>query len=241
MTIPASQLVDITSRVVGGGLSGLEFAGTILTKNTLLPTATAVPFYSQSAVGEYFGTGSTEYKLAGNYFQADSNSSRKPKTLWFYRFVDTAAAAFLRGTEPAKLDALQDITNGSFVIKVDGTTITCSSLDFSSQTSYSGVASVVQTALQTGLASTTCTWDSLRKAFVVTSPTTGDTSTIEFATASPSEGIVTNGKYKVVSSAYTPQAYTEIYTNVSHEEKTSIFNTNLTVIMQQGSKTIICT
>ena len=183
MTIPASQLVDITSRVIGGGLSGLEFAGTILSKNTLLPTATAVPFYSQSAVGDYFGTGSDEYKLAGNYFQADSNSSRKPKTLWFYRFVAIAAAAFLRGSEAANLDTLKAVTNGSFVIKVDGTTITCSSLDFSAQTSYTGVASVVQTALQTGLASTTCAWDAQRKAFVITSPTTGDESTIEYATA----------------------------------------------------------
>lgn len=38
-------------------------------------------------------------------------------------------------------------------------------------------------------------------------------------------------KYKVVSSPYTPQAYTEIYTNVSHEEKTRmhsyLFDTKL--------------
>ena len=87
MTIPASQLVDITPNVIGGGLSGLSFVGTMLSKSTSLPTGAAVPFYSQSAVGEYFGTASNEYKLAGNYFVADSNSSRKPNVLYFYRYV----------------------------------------------------------------------------------------------------------------------------------------------------------
>lgn len=183
MTIPASQLVDITPRVVGGGLSGLEFVGTILTKNTRLPTATAVPFYSQNAVGEYFGTASDEYKLAGNYFIADSNSSRKPSTLWFYRYAESAVGAFLRGTQAPKLDVLKAITNGSFKITVDGTDISCTSLNFSSATSYSDVATAIQTKLASGLASTTCTWDSLSQAFVITSPTTGADSTITFASA----------------------------------------------------------
>ena len=181
MTIPASQLVDITPRVIGGGLSGLAFVGTLLSKNTSLPTATAVPFYSQAAVGDYFGTSSTEYALAGNYFLADSNSSRKPNVLWFYRKVDAACAAFLRGSSPASLDTLKTITSGSFTITVNGTEISVSSLNLSAQTSYSGVASAIQTKLASGLASTTCTWDSNFKAFVITSPTTGATSTITFA------------------------------------------------------------
>ena len=184
MTIPASQLVDITPRVIGGGLSGVAFVGTLLSTSALLPTKTAVPFYSLNAVGEYFGTTSDEYKLASNYFLADTNSSKKPDVLWFYRKVSSAAAAFLRGaSEPAKLSALQAITNGSFGIKINGTSISAASLDFHSEVSFSGVASVIQTALNTGLAGTTCSWNSNFQAFVITSPTSGDTSTIEFATA----------------------------------------------------------
>ena len=182
MTIPASQLVDITPRVIGGGLSGLSFVGTFLTKNTNLPTATAVPFYSQKAVGEYFGTASTEYKLAGNYFTADSNSSKKPDVLWFYRYASSATSAFLRGVTPSSLDDLKTITSGSFSIKIDGTTEEITGLDFSAETSYSGVASVLETALATEATGTTCTWDSQFKAFVITSPSTGTTSTLEFAT-----------------------------------------------------------
>jgi len=188
MTIPASQLVDITPRVIGGGLSGLSFVGTLLSTSSSLATKTATPFYSLSAVGDYFGTASKEYELASNYFLADSNATKKPDVLWFYRHVGTACAAFLRGrSNPAKLSELTAITNGSFGIKVDGTSISVSSLDLSSATSFSAVATAIQTKLASGLASTTCTWDSSFQAFVITSPTTGaTTSTIEFATAGSS-------------------------------------------------------
>ena len=184
MTIPASQLVDITPRVIGGGLSGLAFVGTFLSKNASLPAATAVPFYSQSAVGDYFGTGSDEYALAGNYFVADSNSSKKPDVLWFMRKVDTAMAAFIRGGSPAPLASLKAVTTGAMTITVDGTEKALSSLDFSSATSYSDVASVISTALSTAA---TCTFNSSFGAFVVTSATTGAESTITFA-GSPASG-----------------------------------------------------
>ena len=193
MTIPASQLVDITPRVIGGGLSGLAFVGTFLSKNTSLPTATAVPFYSQKAVGEYFGTSSTEYKLAGNYFVADSNSSKKPDVLWFYRKVDAATGAWLRGNTPASLDDLKLITAGSFSIVVNGTEINVSSLNLSSATSYSAVASAIQTKLASALASTTCTWNSDFKAFVITSPSTGDTQSIAYATGTNAADLGLNG------------------------------------------------
>ena len=179
MTIPASQLVDITPRVIGGGLSGLAFVGTFLSKSTRLPANTAVPFYSQKAVGEYFGTNSTEYELAGNYFVADSNSSKKPDVLWFFRKLDSAVAAFLRGSSnPATLDELKTITSGTLNITVDGTLKALTNLNFSAQTSFSGVASVVQTALS----GATCVWDTNFNAFVITSPTTGSTSTLTYAT-----------------------------------------------------------
>ena len=175
MTIPASQLVDITPRVIGGGLSGLAFVGTFLSTNANLPTATAVPFYSQSEVGSYFGTNSTEYALAGNYFIADSNSNSKPSVLWIYRHVEEACPAFLRGASyTGDLSELKAITDGSFTIIVDGTTINVSGLDFSGETNFTGVASTITTALN----GPSCSWDSFFKAFVITSATTGDESTI---------------------------------------------------------------
>lgn len=192
MTIPASQLVDITPRVIGGGLSGLAFVGTFLSKSTRLPANQAVPFYSQKAVGEYFGTSSNEYKLAGNYFIADSNSSKKPDVLWFFRKLDSAVAAFLRGaSNPATLDGLKAITDGTLTITVDSTKKELTDLDFSSQTSFSGVASVVQTAIN--ISGCTCTWDTNFNAFVITSPTTGATSTLTYATGTAAEAMGLTG------------------------------------------------
>lgn len=174
MTIPASQLVDITPGVISGGLSGLAFVGTFLSKNANLPAKTAVPFYSQNAVGEYFGTNSVEYALAGNYFLADSNATKKPDVLWFFRKLDSAAAAFIRGNAPASLDDLQAITTGSFKFKLNGTDTTITGLDFSSAVSYSDVATAV-TAKLTGA---TCSWNASFKAFVITTTATGDTASV---------------------------------------------------------------
>ena len=183
MTIPASQLVDITPNVIGGGLSGLSFVGAMLSKSTSLPTGAAVPFYSQSAVGEYFGTASDEYKLAGNYFVADSNASKKPDVLYFYRYVDEASEAWLRGATPKSLATLQTVTNGGFSIKINGTTQTVSALDISALTSYSAIATNITSQLSVA----TCEWDSTFKAFIISTTATGSTATIEYAT-SPSSG-----------------------------------------------------
>ena len=183
MTIPAKQLVDITPNVIGGGLSGLAFVGTLLSKNANLPAATAVPFYSQSAVGDYFGTSSDEYKLAGNYFIADSNSSRKPDVLWFYRKVDASLAAWIRGVTPQSLAALKTITSGGMKIKINGTEQTLSAISLASATSYSDVA----TAITSALSGASCVWDSNFQAFKITTTSTGSTAKIEFATA-PASG-----------------------------------------------------
>ena len=179
--IPASQIVDITPRVINGGLSGLSFVGALLSKNSALPANTAVSFTDASSVGEYFGTASNEYKLASVYFASDLNSNRKPERLYFYKKVDSAVAGWVRGVKVASLAGLQAISAGSLTIEIDGSGISISGIDLSAATSYSNVASIVQTALQSELASTTCVWDSSFQAFVITSPTTGATSSVSFA------------------------------------------------------------
>ena len=194
MTIPASQLVDITPNVIGGGLSGLAFVGAMLSKNTSLPVGTAVPFYSQSAVGEYCGTGSDEYKLAGNYFLADSNASRKPNVLYLYRYVDSAANAWVRGSAPLSLPALQEVTDGGFIIKINGTNQTVSSLDISALTSYSAIATQITSQLD----GASCSWNSSFKAFVISTTGTGESATIEFASA-PSSGTDISGMLGLTS------------------------------------------
>lgn len=210
MTIPASQLVDITSRVVGGGLSGRDFVGLFLTKSADLQTNTAVPFYSQSAVGDYFGFSSNEYKLAGNYFLADSNSSRKPNVLWFYRCTPEAVSPFIRGGKVTSLADLKAITNGSLTITIDGTEEALTGLDFSSATTFSDVATVVDTALSTA---GSCEWNVNFQAFVITSATATSSSAVTLATGTAAEAMKLDDG--LVSTVATAKTLTEDLTALS--------------------------
>lgn len=68
MTIPASQIVNVTPRVISAGGTDLEITGLILTDNPLAVFPGVTGFTSANAVGEYFGTQSAEYLAAVNYF-----------------------------------------------------------------------------------------------------------------------------------------------------------------------------
>lgn len=181
MTIPASQLVDITPRVIGGGLTGLSFVGTLLSKSTILPTNTAVPFYSASAVGEYFGIDTTEYKLAQTYFLGVNGASKKPDVLYFFRKVDAPAKAFLRGLSLPVLSTLKGITNGSFSINIDGTKCAVTGLNLASATTFTAVASAIQTKLAAIKSGVTCTYDSLTNSLTITGTKADATGEIGYA------------------------------------------------------------
>lgn len=183
MAIPASYIVSINPRLIPAGGTDLEFNGLILTTNSLVPmSAQAMVFSSADAVGDYFGLASDEYAQALIYFNGYNNSFSKPRHLLFGRRVSSAISAYVRGTKYTGTVAdIKAVTTGTLNIEIDGTSIALTSLDFSSATSFSDVATILQTALQGELASTTCTYSSVNGAFTITSPTTGDTSTITYA------------------------------------------------------------
>jgi hypothetical protein len=130
----------------------------------------------ESVAGD-FGTSAPEYKAASLYF----GQSPRPQTLMVGRWVRTATNALLKGgiLTPAEqlLTNWTAITGGSFVISIDGTEKTFTTLDFSAATNLNGVASVINAALTGG----TVSWDGSR--FTVTSSSTGVTSTVGYATA----------------------------------------------------------
>ena len=183
MAIPASYIVAINPRIISAGGKDLEFNGLVLTKNTLIPMSSPVlTFANADAVGAYFGVESDEYKVASIYFLGYNNSFSKPKHLMFARRVDDAVGAYLRGAKfGGELADLKAITDGALTIEIDGTSHSISNVDLSSATSYSSVASLIQTALEAELAGTTVDYSSLTKAFTIYSPTSGATSTITYA------------------------------------------------------------
>lgn len=114
-----------------------------------------------------FGVTSPEFLAAELYF----SQSPQPSTLMIGRWLRTATAGFNEGgiLSPSQqvISNFNGISNGGFVIIVDGVVKTLTGLDFTSQTNLNGVASVINGSL-TGA---TVTWDG--QEFKVTSNTVG--------------------------------------------------------------------
>ena len=189
MAIPAQYIVAINPRLITAGGNDLEFNGLFLTTNDLIPlSAPVLQFANADAVGAYFGLESDEYKAAQIYFLGYNNSFAKPRHLMIGRRVSSAVGAYLRGAEyTGGLGQIKQITAGTLNVTINGTEIALTGLDFSAVTSLSAAATVLQTALATELASTTCTYSSLTGAFTISSPSTGDDETITYASGTVAE------------------------------------------------------
>lgn len=187
MAIPADYIVSVNPRVVYGGSGQLVMSGLLLTDNELCPFPQLLAFPDDKTVGAYFGVNSDEYKLAVNYFLGYDNSYRKPEKLYFANRCSDAFGARLIGAKvTASYTDFASITNGSMTIALNGTDIALTGLDFSAASAMSEVAQVLQTALATEVANSTVAYNSITKGFIVTNGSTGDTSTISFATAGTS-------------------------------------------------------
>ena len=182
MSIPANQIVSVTPSVLSAGGNPLALSGLILSEASVLPVGAPIGFPSTAEVQNYFGVSSVEAAMAGIYFNGFDNSNVKPSNLYFSRYASTALSAFTRGgTSSLTLAQIKAIaTPNLMTIVVDGTTATCQNVDLSGATSPSNAAALITSAF-TGSTKPTVTYDSLFKAFVATSNTTGALSTIDYA------------------------------------------------------------
>lgn len=191
MAISANQIVQVLPRILTGTGQDLVFNGLVLDENSRIPTASPISFSDADAVGEYFGVASDEYQYAAVYFGGYNNSQLKPSLLYFYKLVPTGASPFVRGTSlsPASaLTALKAITSGSFSVSISGTAFDLTSIDLSSATSLSDVASTIQSALVTaGATDATVSFSSIDNSFTVDSGATG----VEKSISVPSGDIAT--------------------------------------------------
>jgi len=151
-----------------------------------------------------------EYQMAQVYFAGFTIGTQTPQALIFYRYATAACSAFLTGAAmELTLAQVQAIVTGSLTVTVDGTVKTAAAVNLSTATSLSNAAALLTTALSlTGGAAVT--YNSLFGAFVITSGTTGATSTMTYATgtlaatlglASGNAGTLSQG-----SAAMTPAA-----------------------------------
>lgn len=217
MSIPASNLVKVTPRVISAGGTELEFDGLFLTKNPLCVFPGAMSFSSATMVGDYFGEASAEYQVAQEYFLGYNNSFKKPRAILFARAATEAIAAELIGAAAPSLSDMKEISDGSMSVTIDSTTHELSNLNFSTAETQSDVASAIQQAITSDSGNATVAYSSQTGGFIITSGTTGDSSSVEFATGETAEALglsessgatISNG-----SAALTPSGLMNSITN----------------------------
>ncbi|WP_048996430.1 DUF3383 domain-containing protein [Burkholderia multivorans] len=188
MTIPASALVSVNPGVISAGGNALVLNGLILTTNTSVPVGTVQPFSSASAVASFFGATSTEAQLASWYFSGFDNSTQKPGSLLFAQYPTAPVSAYLRGGSLASmtLSELQALT-GTLSITVDGTAETSGTINLSTATSFSDAASKIQAGFTSP--NFTVSYNSQLSAFVITSDTTGTSSSVGYASGTLASGL----------------------------------------------------
>ena len=184
MSINANRLVSITPRVISGGSADLETNGLIITSNVGISADTpAISFSTAKEVGAYFGYESNEYKVAAQYFTGVNNQTKTIKTVWFGRDLTAVGSAWIKGGLSPDLATLKAITDGAFNISLNGSDVTITGVDLSACTSLSAVATVIEGKFTNA----SVTYDTVQNKFVITSTTTGASSTIGYGSA-PASG-----------------------------------------------------
>ena len=180
MTIPASHIVKVSPRVIGGGSKDLETLGMLLTKSALLPSgAPAQEFLKASDVASVFGDESDEAKFAQQYFTGVTNQQRAPRALVIGRCMTESGAAWVRSAPlSVTLEDLKKVTDGHINIVVNGETKGATGINLAQVTSLSDVAAKLAGALG-GL---TGAYDGNQGAIILTTTATGKDATISFTT-----------------------------------------------------------
>ena len=131
-----------------------------------------------AAIATDFGTASAEYQAADAYF----SQLPQPQQAYLGRWAQTATPGLLHGATlsaaASQLSVFSGITNGSFVISIDGTAKTLSGLNFAGALNLNGVAAVIDAALPS---SVSVTWDPIYRRFTIVSGTTGAASSVGYA------------------------------------------------------------
>jgi len=204
--IPASAIVTINPGVIGAGGNALTMTTMAITKGSRVPIGTIAPFTSYAACVAYFGSGSIEANFAQIYFAGNDNSTVKPGKLYFVQRNGASVAAYLRGGSQATttLAMLQGFPTGTLTITVDGVTATSGTINLAAASSFSNAAALIQAAFTTP--NFTVSFDSIASAFVFTSSSTGNSSTIVFATGT--NALQTKLALTLASGAVTSQGST---------------------------------
>lgn len=185
-SIPASALVAVIPGVLSPGGTPVALNSVFLTGDPSIPIGTVQAFGGAAAVAAWFGSQAPETLLANIYFAGTDISTQIPAVLYFAQYNAAAVAGYLRGAALGLTLAQLQAFSGTFTVSIDGVSTVTAAINLAGATSFTNAAALIQTGLQAGTPNNTATvtYDALRGAFVITSPTTGINSAISFATVS---------------------------------------------------------
>lgn len=189
MSASLNNVVTVTLLPEGRSLSrdNMNVVALMTSQVGHLSTAKRYDVYSTlDAVADDFGTNSDVYDHAAAFFGTRPNAVQAGGSLvlGFWRAANESVAATAakltspQHTAETLIPQLQSISAGSFTITIDGDALPVTGLDFRTALSLEDVAALIDDKLGTDA---TCTLDNLR--FVITSATTGVTSTLTYAAA----------------------------------------------------------
>ena len=189
MSVNARRFVSSIPSVIqaGGAALGMNAVMVDNSGDISIPLGTLQKFGSSSAVTSWYGANSVQAALAATYFSGFNGASQIPSALYFTQYNNAAVAGYLRSGSQAGVTLAQLQTlSGILTVVIDGTSHVSAAINLASATSFSNVAALIQAGIQGGSPSSTatCSYDSLRQAFVITSGTTGVSSAVGFPTTS---------------------------------------------------------
>lgn len=240
MTIPLSVDFRITPNVVTPAGSALDANGLMLTDNELIPIGAVSEFTNARELAVLLGTDANEYKAAEIYFNGYNNSTVIPAKLMMSRVVTTAVAGWLLSgnLKGVPLSTLKAIPAGTITLDVDGTSITSTSVDLSTATSYTDIATLLQTGIG---AVVTVEWLPLANRFIVRSATTGADSAVSVA----ADGALATGLKLTADTAATtspgadPVTMTDMMTGITNLNQNWVLFSAL-VELSDEDKTELC-
>ena len=190
MPISFDRFVSITSGVGGAAtFERRDLIARMFTTSVELTTGTVMEFDSDTAVGDFFGTSSEEFRRSQFYFGFVSKLITRPRLISFARWADDQTTAMvLGGPVTMTLTELRAISDGALTVAIGDTSESLSGLDLSSATSFADVATALQTLVRTGTGTVftgaTVTFNAGRNRFELTAGEAGEnTISVTAATA----------------------------------------------------------
>jgi hypothetical protein len=189
INLPVSRLVNVGVVLSPAGAQAPQLnTGLVLGTSTVIDVVSRMRTYlTLAAVATDFGTSAQEYLAAQAWF----GQTPQPTSLNIGRWAQAASAGQLfcapLSAANSLVSAWTGITTGKIQLSVNGVGPSVTgNINFTGATTLAGIAALIQTAIQAiggGFAAATCTYDPVFNRFIITSGTTGTSSTISFLTA----------------------------------------------------------